>query len=378
MFKTCVPLMVGSLLGNIEWTVLTLFTAHLGEGEVAAMAILGCIWEIADCFTSGLGDAAEIRVSYHLGNNHPSLAKLSAYKSLVMGMAVASVTSVFFCIFYSKIPRLFTDDEVIIDLISSAFPYLAIGNLALSFGYLCSFILGAQGKFKLETWISFAVSWGVTIPLSFLFIYKLKWNIESLTAACVIGYCVYGILVAYAVLTSNWKRRAKKIYDRNHEDVEKHPTEEDEKTVAENEEEEELYAALNSKKRRGAKATARQNLLVLTAPPGVLGIRIANLVHRPGCTVVEVFPESPFHNRIFPGDFIISVNEVKVINFTADSVYEVMKLYEHTDRVLTIFTPPNHCHDENSDEVLIERNVPDILDFEEEGWEALLAERRLD
>jgi len=381
MSKTCIPLMIGSLLGNVEWTVLTLFTAHLGEGEVAAMAILGCIWELADCFVSGIGDAAEIRVSYHLGNNHPSLAKLSAYKSLFMGMTVAAVTSVLFCVYYAEIPRLFTDDEVLIDLISTAFPYLAIGNLALSFGYLCSYILGAQGKFKLETWIDFAVSWGVTIPLSFLFIYKLQWNIECLTAACVIGYCIYGILVAYAVLTSNWKRRAKKIYDLNNEDEEKHFPEEDVETITEieeNEEEEEMYAALKSKKRRGAKATARQNLLVLTAPPGVLGIRIANLVHRPGCTIVEVFPESPLYGQMFPGDFIISVNEVKVINYTADSVYEVMKLHEHTDRVLTVFTPPNHCQDENSNEVLVERNVPDILDFEAEGWEALLAERRLD
>jgi Na+-driven multidrug efflux pump len=93
ILKEAIPLSLGSFLRSAEWTVLTLLASHLGPAEAAAWAILGSIWEIFYSVTSGIGDASEIRVAYHLGDNHPSMAKLSACKSLLLGMILACIIS---------------------------------------------------------------------------------------------------------------------------------------------------------------------------------------------------------------------------------------------------------------------------------------------
>lgn len=94
MMKQAVPLAVGSLLSNAEWTVLTFFASHLGSAEVAAWAIMGSLWDVFYATTSGIGDAAEIRVAFHLGDGHPTMARLSAYKSLFIGMMVSICVSI--------------------------------------------------------------------------------------------------------------------------------------------------------------------------------------------------------------------------------------------------------------------------------------------
>lgn len=369
MIKTAIPLSCGSVLNNAEWTILAVFAAHMGEAEVAAWAIFGTLWAVCDSLVEGIGDAAEIRVAYHLGNNHPSLAKLSAYKSMMMGMVGACVISAVFYTFVDKIPALFTKDETLQGLLAVTLPYLGIANIAISFGYLCWYILGAQGKYKLGTWLNLASSWGVTLPLSAVFVYKFNWNLQGLTASVVMGYVCMGAVLAYCVLTANWTRRAQKIYDRNYEE------ESDDEDDDDDWDNEEAYAALDGHRTHRPQLMAYRNIKVLTAPPGQIFIEIGDLENLPGCVVVSVKEESPFHNRLYPGDIIIGVGEVDVIKKDAKTVFDIMSANRDLDRDLTVLTP--YCRDEDTQEVL-QGDVPDIPDFEEEGWDTLAAEKQLE
>jgi hypothetical protein len=349
MIRTCVPLAFGSILYNAQWAVLAVFAAHLGEAEVAAWAILGRIWQVSDSLAEGIGNASEIRVAYHLGNNHPSLAKLFAYKSMTMGMFGAVLVSGSFYGYVDKIPALFTPDETLQYMMADALPYVGVANIALAFGYICWYILGAQGKYKLGTWINFVASWGITLPLGFQFTYNLKWDLQGLSAAVVMGHVSMGACLAFCVLTTDWKRRAQKIYDRNTEDDA-------------DDEEEEKYAALGDSRTRGTGLMVGRNIKVLTAPPGVILVRLANVKHAAGCIVVQVLEESSFYGELFPGDIIIGVNGQGVENAAACDVNDLLSQNMTQDRVLTVLTP--YCRDEETEEVLLTGDAPDIPDFE--------------
>lgn len=114
--------------------MLTCFASYLGPAEVAAWAILGSIWGVFYSVTDGIGDAAEIRVSHHLGENQPTMAQLSSYKSLFLGMVVASIVSIVYFSLQNDIPAWFTDDETLQSMLRELVPFVGVANLTMTFG----------------------------------------------------------------------------------------------------------------------------------------------------------------------------------------------------------------------------------------------------
>ena len=204
MLRQSLPLSFGSLISNAEWALFTFFASHLGPAEVAAWALLGSIWEIFYSIITGIGDAAEIRVAYHLGDNHPTMARLSAYKSLMVGMLVSCLVSVVYFSMSSQIPGWFTTDATLQGMLSQVVPFVGLANLTMAFGMQCWSIIGAQGKYRLATWISLVSSWGVSMPLAGIFVYVLRFNLQGVTSAVVIGYLSTGAVLSCVLLSTDW------------------------------------------------------------------------------------------------------------------------------------------------------------------------------
>jgi Na+-driven multidrug efflux pump len=108
MVSTALPLMVGELVSEAEWEIFTIFAAHNGQSEVAAWGLMGSLWETFEAFHEGIGDAAEIRVAYHLGKGSPHLALTSGLKGAIIATATAFTTTSFLWIFGEEIPKWFS------------------------------------------------------------------------------------------------------------------------------------------------------------------------------------------------------------------------------------------------------------------------------
>ena len=134
LIKTGLPLAVGGLLAYAEWEVLTIFAAVLGPAEAATWAILGFVWDVFESTTEAIGDAAEVRCAYQLGKARPEMAKLSAYKSMLLSMVAASIiTTVFLCL-DDHLPAWLTSDETIQEMLVKLFPLMGLGNLTMTVG----------------------------------------------------------------------------------------------------------------------------------------------------------------------------------------------------------------------------------------------------
>jgi len=215
MLSTAVPLSLGNLLAYAEWEVLTFYAAHMGSAEVTTWAVLGNIWEVFEASTNGLGDAAEVRCAYHLGKGRPEMARMSSYKSILLGGLFGILVTSIFLIMGEDLPAWFTEDPTIQQLLTDVIPLVGLGNISMTFGMVCWTLIGAQGRYRLATFVNLICSWGVAMPLGAFLVYVMNYNLKGLTSAVVISYTVLGIAMTFILMRSDWQKLSDKIVEIN-------------------------------------------------------------------------------------------------------------------------------------------------------------------
>jgi len=203
---TSIPVMFGELVAYGEWEILTIFAAHLGPAEAAAWAILSSIWDMFESSTEGIGEAAAIRIAYHLGKGNPIMAKISAYKSSLLATIFGVLMTSIFFIAGDSIPVWFTRDATLQNLISQTIPLIGIGNITMTFGMLAWNQLGGQGRYSIATIFHLACSWFITLPLAAMSTYAFNFNLEGIVASIVIGFSTLGMILSSILVASDWER----------------------------------------------------------------------------------------------------------------------------------------------------------------------------
>jgi len=218
IIKMAVPFSVGDILSYGEWEVLTFIAATMGPAEVAAWCLAGAIWEIFEYLPGGFSDAADIRIAKLLGGGNPRMAKLSAYKCLLY-----SVVWVSFCTFWlwwysDYLIYWFTNDETLVNMIYEIVDEISVGVVIMCVGSDAYYIICAQGRTKLATYICLCSSWIISIPLSLFLTVYLNYNLTAVVFAVIISSVTSAVILLYVVLTSNWAKISRKII-RNAEEI---------------------------------------------------------------------------------------------------------------------------------------------------------------
>jgi len=215
VLKSAAPLAGGSILLTVEWELLAIFAARMGETYVAAWGLVGTIWGVLEYATDCVAEAGEIRVAKLLGNGNPRLAKLSSYKCLFLGNLFACLMSISFLAGMPVIPGWFTDDQLLQTLMSNLLPYCALGNLTLTVGSLAWTLVGAQGRYSIATFHGCIGSLCVTIPCAALSTFYFDLGLSGLAASVVLGYMVSGAFNIVTLVLSDWEYIAYRVMIRN-------------------------------------------------------------------------------------------------------------------------------------------------------------------
>jgi MATE family multidrug resistance protein len=363
MVTQAIPLAFGSLLSNAEWAILTFMASALGPAEVAAWAILGSIWEVFYSATSGIGSAAALRVGLHFGANRPSMAKLSGYKALLMSMLVASIVSIVYFSLQDRIPEWFTVDPTLQAMLRELVPFVGVANLSMQFGMTSWSLIGAQGRYKLATWVSFISSWGVCMPMAAVFVFVFRIDLQGLTSAVAVGYVSTGAALSYVLLSTDWKKVAREIQESNAEASSGSTYNEDSSSSGGRggATEEQLYASLNHHS-AAARIAARRGIRFVSIPPGQRsGIILGNIYTRPGTFVLMVRTWSPLFGRVRNGDVLMALDGKDVTMESARDISARLKCARGNNRDLTFVSPiiENAYADDDDDNVLFEAIAED-------------------
>lgn len=215
VFKTATPLAFGQLLQYSEWEMLTIFVAALGTAEVTCWGIVGSLWDTLEALTEGFGDAAEIRVGHHLGAGRPMNARISSYKSILVSVICSTTITSVMWIIGEELAALLTPDPTLRHLIVEVLPLMGIGNITLTAGSVSWALVGAQGRYRLATFIALIGSWFVTLPLAAIYTYALNFDLQGITSAVVVGYSVTGTCLLQVLLRSDWHRLSRNLMEVN-------------------------------------------------------------------------------------------------------------------------------------------------------------------
>lgn len=209
------PLFLGAFLEYGEWEILMFIVARLGPAEVATWSILGVIWKLLESSTEGIGEAAAIRVAYHLGHNNPTMAKRSSYKALfVASIQSFFVTSLLF-MGGKNIASLLTSDSTLQTLLNDTIALIGLGNVLMTYSMVTWNLVVAQGRYRLATLVILLSRWLITIPCAVLFAHGFNLDLESIMGSMIIGFATAGLCMAYVLFRSDWNRLAKILQELN-------------------------------------------------------------------------------------------------------------------------------------------------------------------
>jgi len=123
-----------------------------------------------------------------------------------------------FLILIPYLPRWFTKDDTLQDMVGGLLPFIAIGNVLMVWGMVSWSLVGAQGRFKIATFVSAVMSFCVTLPLSTGFCVGFRFSLEALVGAVLIGYSTTGLAMGYILQMSDWEGISKSIIALHDED----------------------------------------------------------------------------------------------------------------------------------------------------------------
>jgi Na+-driven multidrug efflux pump len=213
--KTAIPLSMGYVMEYCEWEILFIFAAVQGPSEVIVWGLMGYIWGLGSRISGAVASASEVRVAKLLGSHHPALARYSSHKSLLLGITLSILMSLFVLALHVQIPQWLTKDEALQHMLSDLLPLVCVGVAALTLGNTSWTIICAQGRTRLPTTVTLLGSLFVSLPLALISTFVLNLNLQGLLASTVIGYAFSGIINSFIMLTSNWERISAKVAGRN-------------------------------------------------------------------------------------------------------------------------------------------------------------------
>lgn len=231
---------MGAFLEYGEWDIILFFVVSMGPAEgktlmgcrhvdyllpcrlltlhlftVATWAIVGVIWQLLESATEGFGEAAAIRVAFHLGSGNPKLARHASHKALLVSSVQALLVTSILLMAGKNIANVLTPDPTLQLLLNNLITNVALGNLVMSTAMNVWSLLGAQGRYRLATLVILLARWLVTMPVALVCIYGFRFDLNSVMGAVTLGFATSVLILSYIFFRSDWDRLSRIMQELN-------------------------------------------------------------------------------------------------------------------------------------------------------------------
>lgn len=163
-----IPLALAYFFEVSLFAIIALMIAPLGKEAVSAHQIIFTLSSMTFAIPLSLGIATSIRVGYLLGNKKTTLAKQSAYISLMISLVSALVVALLLIVFRTFFISWFTSDPVIIALCMQLIILLAIYQLSDYLQVTASNVLRGYKDTQSILVITLISYWVIGLPLGYI------------------------------------------------------------------------------------------------------------------------------------------------------------------------------------------------------------------
>ena len=162
-------------------------------------ALLGSFWDFFEALTEGIGEAAANQVTHLLSVGRIDCAKKLCYGAIFMAAIQSVLVTSALYMSGQYLVVLFTTDPTIQHLIGLANVVMALSQITWS-------LIGAQGRFRLATFVIFFSRWLVTMPLALVCIFVFQLDLNAVSGSLVVGYSTACCALTVLLLSSDWVR----------------------------------------------------------------------------------------------------------------------------------------------------------------------------
>ncbi|CAI6331636.1 unnamed protein product [Periconia digitata] len=180
MIKLAVPGLIMLLAEFLAYEVLTLSASRLGSTSLAAQSVLASITTIMFQVPFSMSVAASTRIGILVGARKLSNAMFTAKVTTAYAAFVGLFNFLFMVVLKGYIPRVFTHDQDVVNLVSNILPLCAVYQVLDAWACHCNGILRATGRQKIGGIVGLFAYYIVGLPISIGTGFSAGWGIFGL------------------------------------------------------------------------------------------------------------------------------------------------------------------------------------------------------
>lgn len=215
MIKLALPGLIMVLAEFLAFEVLTLSSSWLGETELAAQSVLGSITGITFQIPFPMSVAASTRIANLIGATLAVPAKTAAKVAVVASIIVGFGNLLLLSLLRDQIPRLFTPDEEVIDLVARLLPLCATFQVFDALAANCNGILRGLGRQEIGGYVGLFAYYLVGMPISFGTGFGAGWGLYGLWAGPAVALGVVSLIESVFIARTSWERAVEQAKVRN-------------------------------------------------------------------------------------------------------------------------------------------------------------------
>lgn len=167
MIKLALPGLLMVEAEFLAFEILTLSSSWLGPTELAAQSVLGSITGITFQIPFPMSVAASTRIANLIGATLSAPAKTAAKVAIFFSVLVGIFNLLLLSLLRESIPRLFTPDQDVIDMVAKLLPLCATFQVFDAVAANCNGILRGLGRQEIGGYVGLFAYYVVGLPISF-------------------------------------------------------------------------------------------------------------------------------------------------------------------------------------------------------------------
>jgi multidrug resistance protein, MATE family len=162
MIRLAIPGLVMVVSEFLAFEILTLASSHLSATALAAQSVLATLSIITFQIPFPISIAASTRLANLIGAGLPGASKVCINVTIVMACCAGLFNIVVLTTLRNFIPRIFTSDPAVTDLVVNVIPLFAAFQLFDALVANCSGVLRGMGRQKIGGWVNVICYYGVS------------------------------------------------------------------------------------------------------------------------------------------------------------------------------------------------------------------------
>ncbi|KAJ5178629.1 Multi antimicrobial extrusion protein [Penicillium coprophilum] len=215
MIRLALPGLIMVEAECLAFEILTLGSSYLGTSALAAQSILATIASITWQIPFPLSIAGSTRIANLIGATLVDAAKISAKVSLCGAAIVGVFNMVLLSSLRSYIPRLFSSDPEVVEIVAQVLPLCAAFQLFDAVAANCNGILRGLGRQEVGGYIQLFCYYAIAMPLSMGTTFALDWGVMGLWTGVALALGLVSLIEGIFISRANWNRSVQDAIARN-------------------------------------------------------------------------------------------------------------------------------------------------------------------